>query len=160
MAAPAPTRDGAQAGIATGKRSASSSCTKKICSSNPVVRKRMQLVEKWQKSREKDEGSEEEVSISRLPSLSVGDTTSCAATGAVILVFVCDMISTQDYEQRKERLKQKKLDEWKEREMARLVVILLHGSVGSRTPVVRFLCSCTAVQTKAYRRLRVLYCAA
>lgn len=45
------------------KRPLGNSGVKKISSSNPLVRKRMQLVEKWQKSREKDEESEEEVSF-------------------------------------------------------------------------------------------------
>lgn len=84
--APAVSRDGAHgagAMAAPVKRPLGSSGVKKISSSNPLVRKRMQLVEKWQKSREKDEESEEE-----------------------------------DYDKRKERLKQKKIEEWKEREMA------------------------------------------
>lgn len=65
MAAPAATRDGAPApGVSGGiaKRPHNTSACKKISSSNPLVRKRMQLVEKWQKSREKEEESEEEVS--------------------------------------------------------------------------------------------------
>ncbi|CDJ31528.1 uncharacterized protein EMH_0009340 [Eimeria mitis] len=84
--APAVSREGAQGSgvtVAPAKRPLGSSGVKKISSSNPLVRKRMQLVEKWQKSREKDEESEEE-----------------------------------DYDKRKERLKQKKIEEWKEREMA------------------------------------------
>lgn len=78
-------RDGAQT-LATvgkpGRRTSSGGGSRKLTSSNPLVRKRMQLVERWQRSREKDDSEEE------------------------------------DYEQRKERLKQRKLDEWKEREMA------------------------------------------
>ncbi|KAL8445801.1 hypothetical protein Emed_005357 [Eimeria media] len=60
----AASREGAQATAApvvTGKRSISSVSSKKVTSSNPLVRKRMQLVERWQKSRQKDEESEEEV---------------------------------------------------------------------------------------------------
>ncbi|KAL8272363.1 hypothetical protein Esti_003653 [Eimeria stiedai] len=59
----ATSRDGAQAPAApvvTGKRSSGSIGSKKVTSSNPLVRKRMQLVERWQKSRQKDEESEEE----------------------------------------------------------------------------------------------------
>ncbi|OEH74474.1 hypothetical protein cyc_00338 [Cyclospora cayetanensis] len=63
VAASAVPRDGVQAPGLTGlaaKRTISGSGAKKMSSSNPLVRKRMQLVEKWQKSREKDEESEEE----------------------------------------------------------------------------------------------------
>ncbi|KAL8435559.1 hypothetical protein ACSSS7_002404 [Eimeria intestinalis] len=62
--AAATSRDGAQAPAATvvtGKRNAGSIGSKKVTSSNPLVRRRMQLVEKWQKSRQMDEESEEEV---------------------------------------------------------------------------------------------------
>ncbi|KAL8438980.1 hypothetical protein Efla_006925 [Eimeria flavescens] len=56
-------REGAQASVSTSanaKRSMSSSGSIKVTSSNPLVRKRMQLVERWQKSRQMDEESEEE----------------------------------------------------------------------------------------------------
>ncbi|KAL8455593.1 hypothetical protein Emag_000588 [Eimeria magna] len=62
----ATSRDGAQppaATVITGKRSIGSAGSKKVTSSNPLVRKRMQLVERWQKSRQKDEESEEEVGL-------------------------------------------------------------------------------------------------
>lgn len=55
-------RDGAQGSAvaaAPTKRPLGSSGVKKLSSSNPLVRRRMQLVEKWQKSREKDEESDE-----------------------------------------------------------------------------------------------------
>ncbi|CDJ52731.1 hypothetical protein, conserved [Eimeria brunetti] len=61
--APAVSREGAQGSGVTAapvKRALGISGVKKISSANPLVRKRMQLVEKWQKSREKDEESEEE----------------------------------------------------------------------------------------------------
>lgn len=51
----------------TGKRTSGSAGGKRLSSSNPLVRKRMQLVEKWQRSREKDEESEEEVSSNVFP---------------------------------------------------------------------------------------------
>lgn len=85
----------------------------------------MQLVEKWQKSREKGEESEEEVSRMIISSCGgCAERLLCMSYRRWVSIADVEHVKlpvAQDYEQRRERQKQRKLEEWKEREMARCV---------------------------------------